>query len=70
VDGRRENLTGTRPQNATAWPRVYWQMMTEVLTRLPRHEGYNSLRTLVQAIVDKVYGGLCGPPPLVIDGER
>lgn len=43
--------------------------MVEVHIRRPQPEELNSVRALVQTVVDEVYGGLWAPPPLPIDNE-
>jgi GNAT superfamily N-acetyltransferase len=43
--------------------------MNQVFIRRPRPDELNSVRTLVQTVVDEVYGGLWMPSPLPIDDE-
>jgi len=44
--------------------------MIDVLIRRPFPEEHDSVRALVQAVVDEIYGGLCAPPPLPVDEEN
>jgi|SRR6185369_15667996 len=44
--------------------------MIDVLIRRPFPEEHDSVRALVQAVVDEIYGGLCALPPLPIDEEN
>ena len=44
--------------------------MMEVLIRRPQPEEHDSVRALVQTVVDEVYGGIWAPSPLPIDEER
>src|SRR5215468_9744419 len=44
--------------------------MMEVLIRRPLPEEHNSVRALVQTVVEEVYGGIWVPSPLPIDEER
>lgn len=41
--------------------------MTHVFIRRPQSRELNSVRAVVQTVVDEVYGGLWAPPPLPID---
>lgn len=41
--------------------------MIDVLIRRPKPEEYDSVRALVQTVVDEIYGGLWAPPPLLVD---
>ena len=44
--------------------------MNETVLRRPRPEEYDSVRAVVQTVVDEIYGGLWAPPPLPIDEEN
>ena len=44
--------------------------MMEALIRRPLPEEHDSVRALVQSVVDEVYGGIWVPSPLPIDEER
>lgn len=44
-------------------------MMMELLIRSPKADELDSVRGLVQAVVDEIYGGLWAAPPLQIDEE-
>ncbi|HLN04367.1 MAG TPA: GNAT family N-acetyltransferase [Bryobacteraceae bacterium] len=46
-----------------------WQMMIEAVIRRPQPDEHDSVRALVQTVVDEIYGGLWAPPPLPIDQE-
>ena len=43
--------------------------MIQVFVRRPEPQELNSVRAVVQTVVDEVYGGLWSPPPLPIDHE-
>ena len=43
--------------------------MIEMLIRRPQPEEHDSVRAVVQTVVDEVYGGLWAPPPLPVDDE-
>src|ERR1700692_2341151 len=43
--------------------------MIEALIRRPQPEEHDSVRALVQTVVDETYGGLWAPPPLPVDDE-
>ena len=43
--------------------------MIELFIRRPQPQELNSVRAVVQTVVDEVYGGLWSPPPLPIDHE-
>lgn len=43
--------------------------MVQLLIRRPQPEGHDSVRALVQTVVNGVYGGIWAPPPLPIDEE-
>jgi ribosomal protein S18 acetylase RimI-like enzyme len=42
----------------------------EALLRRPLPAEHDSVRALVQTVVDEVYGGLWAPPPLPVDAEN
>ena len=44
--------------------------MIDVLIRRPQPEERDSVRAVVQTVVDETYGGLWAPPPLPIDEEN
>jgi ribosomal protein S18 acetylase RimI-like enzyme len=44
--------------------------MIDVLIRRPQPEEYDSVRAVVQTVVDEIYGGLWAPPPLPVDQEN
>jgi len=44
-------------------------MMTEVLIRSPKADELESVRAVVQTVVDEIYGGLWAAPPLPVDEE-
>ena len=44
--------------------------MIDVLIRRPEPEEHDSVRSLVQSVVNEIYGGLWAPPPLPIDEEN
>lgn len=44
--------------------------MIDVLIRRPQPEEHDSVRSVVQTVVDEIYGGLWAPPPLPIDEEN
>jgi ribosomal protein S18 acetylase RimI-like enzyme len=41
--------------------------MTDMLVRRPQPEEHDSVRTVVQTVVDEIYGGLWAPRPLPVD---
>ncbi len=41
--------------------------MIEAIIRLPEAHEYDSVRAVVQTVVDEIYGGLWAPPPLPVD---
>jgi len=41
--------------------------MIDVLIRRPQPEEYDSVRGVVQTVLDEIYGGLWAPPPLPVD---
>jgi len=41
-----------------------------MLVRRPRPEEEDSVRAVIQTVVDEIYGGLCAPPPLAVDEEN
>jgi len=43
--------------------------MTDVLIRRPKADELDSVRAVVQTVVDEIYGGLWAQPPLAIDEE-
>jgi ribosomal protein S18 acetylase RimI-like enzyme len=43
--------------------------MIDVLIRRPQPEEHDSVRAVVQTVVDEIYGGLWAPPPLPVDEE-
>ncbi len=43
--------------------------MTAALIRRPKVDEHDSVRALVQTVVDETYGGTWAPPPLSIDEE-
>ena len=49
--------------------RCYWQLMIEVVIRRPQPHEHDSVRAVVQTVVDEIYGGLWAPPPLPVDEE-
>lgn len=52
---------------ATYW--VYWLVMAALLIRKTDFEEHDSVRALVQNVVDETYGGVWAQPPLHIDEE-
>jgi len=44
--------------------------MIDVLIRRPRPEEHDSVRAVVQTVVDEIYGGLWAPPPLPVDEDN
>jgi hypothetical protein len=48
---------------------IYWPVMFEEVIRQPRFEEHDSVRAVVQTVVDEIYGGLWAPPPLPIDED-
>ena len=44
-------------------------MMIEADIRRPEPDEHDSIRALVQTVVDEIYGGFWGPPPVPIDEE-
>lgn len=44
--------------------------MSDVIIRRPRPEEHESVRAVVQTVVDEIYGGLWAPPPLPVDEEN
>jgi ribosomal protein S18 acetylase RimI-like enzyme len=45
-------------------------MMIEALIRRPQPHEHDSVRAVVQTVVDEIYGGLWAPPPLPVDEEN
>jgi ribosomal protein S18 acetylase RimI-like enzyme len=45
-------------------------MMNETVIRRPRPDEHDSVRAMVQTVVDETYGGLWALPPLPIDEEN
>jgi ribosomal protein S18 acetylase RimI-like enzyme len=43
--------------------------MIEVVIRRPQPHEHDSVRAVVQTVVDEIYGGLWAPPPLPVDEE-
>jgi ribosomal protein S18 acetylase RimI-like enzyme len=43
--------------------------MIDMLIRRPQPQEHDSVRALVQTVVDEIYGGLWAPPPLPVDEE-
>jgi ribosomal protein S18 acetylase RimI-like enzyme len=43
--------------------------MIQVLIRRPQFQEHDSVRAVVQTVVDEIYGGLWAPPPLPVDEE-
>jgi len=43
--------------------------MINLIIRRPKPEEYDSVRAVVQTVVDEIYGGLWASPPLQIDEE-
>jgi ribosomal protein S18 acetylase RimI-like enzyme len=43
--------------------------MIDILIRRPQLEEHDSVRAVVQSVVDEIYGGLWAPPPLPVDEE-
>jgi GNAT superfamily N-acetyltransferase len=43
--------------------------MIDMLIRRPQPEEHDSVRAVVQTVLDETYGGLWAPPPLPIDEE-
>lgn len=41
--------------------------MIDLLIRRPQPEEHDSVRAVVQTVVDEIYGGLWAPPPLPVD---
>jgi ribosomal protein S18 acetylase RimI-like enzyme len=50
-------------------PSLYIVVMRAVLIRRPEAHEHDSVRAVVQNVVDEIYGGVWAPPPLVIDEE-
>jgi GNAT superfamily N-acetyltransferase len=44
--------------------------MIDVLVRRPQPEEHDSVRAVVQTVVDEIYGGLWAPPPLPVDDQN
>jgi ribosomal protein S18 acetylase RimI-like enzyme len=44
--------------------------MIDALIRRPRPEEHDSVRAVVQTVVDEIYGGLWALPPLPVDAEN
>jgi ribosomal protein S18 acetylase RimI-like enzyme len=44
--------------------------MIGMLIRRPQPEEHDSVRVVVQTVVDEIYGGLWAPPPLPVDEEN
>jgi ribosomal protein S18 acetylase RimI-like enzyme len=44
--------------------------MIEAVIRRPEPHEYDSVRALVQTVVDEIYGGLWAPSPLLVDEEN
>jgi ribosomal protein S18 acetylase RimI-like enzyme len=44
--------------------------MTEAVIRRPQADEHDSVRAIVQSVVDEIYGGLWAPPPLAVDEEN
>jgi len=44
--------------------------MTEALIRRPQPHEHDSVRAVVQTVVDEIYGGLWAAPPLPVDEEN
>ncbi|MFL6444771.1 MAG: GNAT family N-acetyltransferase [Candidatus Sulfotelmatobacter sp.] len=44
--------------------------MIDVLIRRPQPEEHDSVRAVVQTVVDEIYGGLWAPPPFPTDEEN
>jgi ribosomal protein S18 acetylase RimI-like enzyme len=44
--------------------------MTDTLIRRPQPEECDSVRAVVQTVVNEIYGGLWAPPPLPVDEEN
>jgi ribosomal protein S18 acetylase RimI-like enzyme len=44
--------------------------MIDMLVRRPEPEEYDSVRAVVQTVVDEIYGGLWAPPPLHVDEDN
>jgi ribosomal protein S18 acetylase RimI-like enzyme len=44
--------------------------MIDILIRRPQAEEHDSVRAVVQTVVDEIYGGLWAPPPLPVDEEN
>ena len=44
--------------------------MIDMLIRRPQREEHDSVRAVVQTVVDEIYGGLWPPPPLPVDEEN
>src|SRR6266566_5712138 len=43
--------------------------MIQVIIRRPQPQEHDSVRAVVQTVVDEIYGGLCAPPPFPVDEE-
>jgi ribosomal protein S18 acetylase RimI-like enzyme len=43
--------------------------MIDVLIRRPQPQEHDSVRAVVQTVLDETYGGLWAPPPLPVDEE-
>jgi ribosomal protein S18 acetylase RimI-like enzyme len=43
--------------------------MIDALIRRPQPDEHDSVRGVVQSVVDEIYGGLWAPPPLPVDEE-
>jgi GNAT superfamily N-acetyltransferase len=44
--------------------------MIDVLVKRPQPEEHDSVRAVVQTVVDETYGGLWAPPPLPVEEEN
>ena len=44
--------------------------MIDALIRRPQPHEHDSVRAVVQTVVDEIYGGLWAPPPLPVDEEN
>src|ERR1700733_12000414 len=44
--------------------------MTGIFIRRPQREEHDSVRAVVQTVVDEIYGGLWAPSPLPVDEEN
>jgi ribosomal protein S18 acetylase RimI-like enzyme len=45
-------------------------MMIEAVIRRPQPHEHDSVRAVVQTVVDEIYGGLWAPPPLPVNEEN